>query len=200
MTIREKDMSATVTETSSGLMMPWGVDIDLMTGVMAEPDRVLARRASDMRGYYKDSAALEKIISAGDPIHYEVFEKKIPEEEGHLLLCISKLYPGVVGDECFMTKGHYHTVVATAETYLCISGEGFMMMKTADRRCSSLPMRRNRMVYVPPCWAHRSINSGNIPLISFCVYPGNAGHDYGDIASQGFPKHVFRRDGRIVIE
>jgi glucose-6-phosphate isomerase len=44
-------------------------------------------------------------------------------------------------------------------------------------------MRRSRMVYVPPHWAHRSINTGNEPLISFCVYPGDAGHNYGDIAT-----------------
>jgi glucose-6-phosphate isomerase len=55
------------------------------------------------------------------------------------------------------------------------------------------------MVYVPPCWGHRSINTGGAALISFCVYPGNAGHNYGDIASQGFPKRVLRQDGRAVI-
>ena len=193
-------MSMATTENSNRGMTPWGVDIHLVTGVMAEPDRVLTQRASDMRGYYKNSAALEELISAGDPIHYEVFEKTIPEQEGHLLLCISKLYPGTVADECFMTKGHYHTVAGTAETYLCIMGEGCMMMKTADGRCATETMRRHRMVYVPPYWAHRSINTGDVPLISFCVYPGNAGHNYGDIASQGFPKRVFRRDGLIVIE
>jgi glucose-6-phosphate isomerase, archaeal len=192
-------MTIATTENVGGLMKPWGVDIDLLTGSMAEPDRVLVRRASDMRGYYRDHAALERIIAAGDPVHYEVFEKIIPEEVGHLLLCISRLNPGVVGDEFFMTKGHYHTVLATAEVYLCIAGEGYMMMKTKEGRCTMEAMRRHRMVYVPPCWGHRSINTGDVPLISFCVYPGNAGHNYGDIAQQGFPKRAFRRDGRAVI-
>ncbi len=193
-------MSVTTTERAGGLMMPWEVDIDLISGTMTEPDRVLVRRASDMRGYYRDHAALQRIIADGDPVHYEVFEKVIPEEEGHLLLCISKLYPGVVGEEFFMTKGHYHTVLATAEVYLCIQGEGYMMMKTKDVRCTTEMIRRHRMVYVPPCWGHRSINTGNVPLISFCVYPGNAGHNYGDIASQGFGKRAFKRGGRAVIE
>lgn len=181
------------------VMMPWGVDIDLLEGVMKEPDRVLVRRASDMKGYYQDEAALQALIAAGDPVHYEVFEKDIPEEYGHLLLCISKLHPGVVGDECWMTKGHYHTVSGTAETYLCIRGQGYMMMKTADGQCVAAPMYRNRMVYVPPHWAHRSINTGTEPLISFCVYPGDAGHNYGDIATEGFAKRVFRRGGKDVI-
>jgi glucose-6-phosphate isomerase len=192
-----------ITETNTSvaeLMMPWGIDVDLADGAMREPDRVLVRRASDMRGYYRDEAALEQLITRGDPVHYEVFEKEIPAAYGHLLFCISKLYPGRVGDECFMTKGHYHTISGTAEVYLCIGGKGYMLMKTADGQCEAEPMRRNRMVYVPPHWAHRSINTGHEPLISFCVYPGDAGHNYGDIASEGFPKRVFIRDGREVIE
>jgi len=116
--------------TDAGI--PFGVDIDLVTGAMAAPDRVLVRRASDMKGYYQDAAALDRLIAAGDPVHYEVFEKVIPETYGHLLFCISKLYPGRVGDECFMTKGHYHTVSGTAETYLCIAGTGYMMCKLSD--------------------------------------------------------------------
>ena len=34
--------------TDAGI--PFGVDIDLVTGVMQKPDRVLVRRASDMKG------------------------------------------------------------------------------------------------------------------------------------------------------
>jgi glucose-6-phosphate isomerase, archaeal len=182
------------------LMTPWSVGIDLIEGVMDAPDRVLTRRASDMRGYYKDAAALDAIIQAGDPVHYEVFEKVIPEEYGHLLLCISKLYPGDVGGECFMTKGHYHTVAGTGEVYLCVKGDGYMVMKTTDGRTNEQKMVRNRMVYVPPFWAHRSVNTGGVPLISFCVYPADAGHNYGDIEKEGFPQIITRRDGRVAIE
>lgn len=184
----------------AGLMPPWGVDIDLVDGTMRAPDRVLVRRASDMRGYYRDAAALERLIARHDPVHYEVFEKQVPEQSGHLLLCISKLFPGRVGDECFMTKGHYHTISGTAEVYLCIRGQGYMMMMTAAGRCAAETMRRHRMVYVPPHWAHRSINTGDEPLISFCVYPADAGHNYGDIAAKGFPQRVFLRDGREFLE
>ena len=182
------------------IMTPWAVDIDLITGVMREPDRVLVRKASAMRGYYQDAAALERLIGQGDPVHYEVFEKHIPETYGHLLLCISKLYPGRVGDECFMTKGHYHTISGTAEVYLCIMGTGTMMMKTAAGACRTEAMRRHRMVYVPPHWAHRSINTGDEALVSFCVYPADAGHNYGDIATEGFPRRVYVRQGKAVIE
>jgi glucose-6-phosphate isomerase len=183
------------------IMLPLAVDVDLVDGTMSSPDNHIVRKASDMHGYYADEAALERLISGqNDPLHYEVFEKSIPEQQGHLLLCISKLQPGVVGEECFMTKGHYHTISGTAEVYLCIRGQGYMLMKTADGRCAVERMIRNRMVYVPPHWAHRSINTGDEPLISFCVYPAEAGHNYGDIATEGFPKRVYLRAGRKVIE
>ena len=38
-------------------MAPFGEDIDLVNGVMANPDRHLVRNASVMRGYYADEAA-----------------------------------------------------------------------------------------------------------------------------------------------
>ena len=186
---------------TADLMKPFGVDLDLAEGVMAEPDTHLVRSASDMRGYYADEAALEQLIDEqGDPLHYEVFEKSLPEVVGHLMFCISKLQPGTVGDECFMTKGHYHTVSGTAEIYLCLTGRGYMMHKTTAGDWDAQPMERGRLVYVPPHWAHRSINTGHEPLISLCVYPADAGHNYGDIAREGFPKRVYQRDGREVIE
>jgi len=184
------------------LMDPFTVLIDLENGTMPDHTEYLKRNASDMRGHYADSEALEALIGEdNDPLHYEVFETPVPEEVGQLRYCISKLQPGKVGDEFFMTKGHYHTVEDTAEIYLCLKGQGYMLMKTTDGKCAAEEMSRGRMVYVPPFWAHRSVNtSKDEPLISFCVYPGNAGHNYGDIEQEGFPKRIFERDGRVVIE
>ena len=73
-------------------------------------------------------------------------------------------------------------------------------MKTPEGRFANRRMSTGDLVYVPPCWAHRSVNTGDCPLSSLCIVPAEAGHNYGDIASEGFPKRVFRRDGRIVIE
>ncbi len=168
---------------------------------MQDPARHKVTRAANLRGYYAGNDALEAIIEQGDnPVHYEVFEKDVPEEYGHMLFCISKLQPGLVGDEFFMTKGHYHTLIDTAELYLCLSGEGFMLMKTTEGDCLWEPFHRGRMVYVPPCWAHRSINTGDVPLISLCAYQADAGHNYGDIVEEGFPRRFFKRDGKVVVE
>ena len=97
---------------------PFMVDFDLLSGIMRKPDTQLVRLASSMRGHYADAQALEELIAKGDPIHYEVFEKTVPQTYGHLQVGISKCYPGTVGGECFMTKGHYHKVVETGEIYI----------------------------------------------------------------------------------
>lgn len=184
----------------TSLIEPFSVDYDLAAGVMKHPQSHLVRRISDMRGHYRDGGAFEAMVADGDPVHYEVYETPVPHEDGHLMYCISDLRPGCVGEECFMTKGHYHTRINTGEIYLALRGRGFMMMKTADGQCRHEEFAPGRMVYVPPYWGHRSINTGDEPLISFCVYPADAGHNYGDIERQGFPKRVFRRGGRVIVE
>lgn len=189
------------TVAGTSLIDPFSVAVDVERGEMPEATNRQERRTSDMRGYYADEAALERLIAdGGDPLHYEVFEVPVPNEYGHLMYCISKLQPGLVGDECFMTKGHYHTQVNTGEIYLCLRGQGYMVMKTSDGRFDAQAMERGKMVYVPPYWAHRSVNTGDEPLVSFCVYNAEAGHNYGDIQTEGFIKRVYRRGGTAVIE
>ena len=97
--------------------------------------------------------------------------------------------------ECFMTKGHYHAIPNTAEVYLGLKGRGCILLKTADGKCKTEEIAPGRMVYVPPYWAHRSVNTGDEPLIFLCVWPGGAGHNYGDIEKEGFPGRVVRRKG-----
>jgi len=186
--------------SGTSLIQPYTVEFDLEAGLMKRPTTRTVRTAADMRGHYHDSRALEDLISSGNPTHYEVFESLPPEEYGHIFFCLSKLQPGKVGDEYFMTKGHYHTVVQTGELYLCLRGKGFLLMKTEDGQLAAKPFYRGAMVYVPPYWAHRSVNTGNEPLVSFCSYNAEAGHNYGDIEKQGFLKRVLDIGGTPVIQ
>ena len=187
--------------STTTLINPFTVNIDFAEMIMREPDAHNIRRASAMRGYYRDAAAHESIISKGnDPLHYETYEKHVPEEYGHLLFCISKIQPGTVGEEFFMTKGHYHTQVNTGEIYFCLQGQGYMVMKTSEGKFDAQRMTRGGLVYVPPYWAHRSVNTGKEPLTMLCIWPADAGHNYGDIEKEGFPKRVYLRQGGEVIE
>lgn len=189
-----------IKETTS-LIEPISEFIDLDRVTLKNPKKHIKRNTSVMHGYYQDQAALEKLIAEqGDPLHYETFESEVPEEYGQMIYGLSKLQPGVVGDECFMTKGHYHTIVETGEVYFCLEGEGYMLMKTQAGQVRAEKMTRGSLVYVPPYWAHRSVNTGEAPMTTLFIYPADAGHNYGDITEEGFPQHIFKRKEKIVIE
>jgi len=101
------------------------------------------------------------------------------------------VHPGKVGQEFFMTKGHFHTVLDTAEMYLCLKGEGVMVMETPEGETAVESLSPGRVLYVPPRWAHRSVcTARQEDLVTFFVYPAHAGHDYGTIEKQGFRKMV----------
>ncbi|MCL2004775.1 MAG: glucose-6-phosphate isomerase [Planctomycetaceae bacterium] len=184
--------------TNSYFPRPVDVKINMATGELDSPDSAYDRKLSQMYTMYEDQEAAQKLLGA-DPVIYKVYEKKLPELPGELQWCMSVTLPGKVGREYYMTKGHYHSVRETAEIYLCVAGEGYMLMETEQGDVEIKEMRPNTCVYVPAYWAHRSINTGGEPLISFCVYPGHAGHDYGSIETKGFKKRVVEIDGKPVI-
>ena len=99
-----------------------------------------------------------------------------------------------------MTKGHYHAVLETAEVYACLGGSGLMVMETPEGDWDVQTLVPGRVLYVPPRWAHRSVNTHPTEdLITFFVYPGNAGHNYGTIERQGFRKLVHEQAGSPAI-
>lgn len=172
---------------------------DVLHGEVIKPSRFdhhVLRRLSDMKGQFYDVEAYQAMLEREDVVLYEVYEMQRPKVAGELLHGLSIVHPGKVGDEYFMTKGHFHSVLDTAEVYYCLRGEGFMLLETPDGEWAVEPMRPHRVLYVPPRWAHRSVNTSlSWDLVSFFVYPGNAGHDYQSIERQGYRKLIVDRDG-----
>lgn len=154
-------------------------------------DNHIQRHLSDLKGQFYDQLAYERMLSEEDTLLYEVYEIKRPEIEGELLSGISIVHPGKVGDEFFMTKGHFHTILDTAEMYYCLHGEGFMVMETPEGEISIEALSSGKVLYVPPRWAHRSVcTSRQEDLVTFFIYPANSGHNYGTIEEKGFRKLV----------
>ncbi len=156
-------------------------------------DNHIERRLSALTGMFLDEAAYQKMLAAEDSLVYEVYEVSRPAVAGELPCGISIVHPGKVGREFYMTKGHFHAVIDTAEIYLCLKGEGCMVMENPEGETCVEPMYPGGVLYVPPRWAHRSVcTSRQQDLVTFFAYPGHAGHDYGTIERQGF--------GRLVME
>ncbi|HCC33694.1 MAG TPA: glucose-6-phosphate isomerase [Clostridiales bacterium] len=181
-------------------MAPFAVNIDLNTGHIGPPARALTRRLSDLRGLFCDEAAYSALTAAGDPVVYEVYEVRVPEEDGHLLSCTTIIHPGQVGREYFFTKGHYHLSEPRAEIYTCLRGEGYLLLGNREGESRSIVMIPGVSAYIPPYWAHRTLNTGSHPFIFHGVWPGDSGHDYGSIEQAGFPLRVFEERGRPAVK
>ncbi len=182
-------------------ILPFAIDFDLLTGLCRSGKAAPTRRfVSNMVSQFNDQAAAKAIVEAGDQPIYEFFElNQIPETAGDLKFGTSIVFPGKVGDEYFMTKGHFHTLLDTGEVYYCLAGQGAMMMETPEGEVSLLDMKPGVAVYVPPRWAHRSINTGSETMVTFFVFRSDAGHDYGTIEQKGYRKLVVERDGKPVM-
>jgi glucose-6-phosphate isomerase, archaeal len=176
---------------------PFAFDLPAGKWIPSEYDNYIKRTLSSMHGQYLDQQAYMEALNKADSLLYEAYEIKRPEVAGELLQGLSIIHPGKVGDEYFMTKGHYHTVRDTGEVYYCLHGEGVMVMETEEGEWAVEEFRPGRVLYVLPDWAHRSVNTSlTQDLIFFFAYPGNAGHDYGTIEKQGFRKLIMEQNGK----
>lgn len=182
---------------SPNLTTPQTVDVIIGSEIhLSRYDKHTQRRLTDMKDQFLDQEAFNRLLSVENPLLYEVYEISRPEIAGELLHGLSIVHPGKVGDEYYMTKGHFHTVLDTAEVYYCLRGRGYMVMETPEGEWRVEALYPQRVLYVPPRWAHRSVNvSPDEDLVTFFVYPGNAGHDYGSIEKQGFRKLILENGG-----
>ncbi len=179
--------------------LPFTINVIYPAFIPSRYDRHLERRLSSMKGQYQDSQAYNDQLLQSDLLLYEVYEINRPQIAGELLSGISIVHPGKIGNEFYMTKGHFHEILETAEIYYCLKGAGFLVMEDPEGNTKVESLAPGKILYVPPRWAHRSICVGRQEnLITFFVYPGNAGHDYGTIEVQGFRKLVI--DGSSGVE
>lgn len=180
---------------------PFVLDFDLVEGFCKSGKvKPIARHVSNMVSQFADTEAAKAMVENGDPLLYEFYGLDLPEDDaGVLQFGTTILYPGKVGDEYFMTKGHFHTILDTSEIYYTLSGKGMMLMETPEGDVDWKELTPGDAIFVPGRWAHRSINIGTEPLIMFFVYRADAGHDYGTIEEKGYRKIVVEKDGKLTV-
>ena len=174
---------------------PFSMYFDLING--KSENKVSSKRLlSQMKGMFFNQKAYESALEKEDKMVYEFYELDLPSTDGNLLFGTSIVYPGKIGDEYHMTKGHFHTILDTAEVYYCLSGEGYLMMENPEGDWKAEKFTPGQAVYAPGRYAHRSINTGTEPLVTFFVFRSDAGHDYGTIETKGFRHLVVEQDGK----
>jgi glucose-6-phosphate isomerase len=175
--------------------LPFSFSLPSPDVIPSRVDNHIIRTLSALKGQFLDQVTYNQMLAEDDRLIYEVYEIKRPEVEGEMLMGISIVHPGKVGNEFFMTKGHFHSVLETSEIYYCLRGEGFMVMETPEGDTSVEALSPGKVLYIPPRWAHRSVCTSRLEdLVTFFAYPANAGHDYGTIERSGFRKLVVDGD------
>ena len=181
-------------------LKPFVYKVDTKNEIISNPDSHIIRKLSSMKNQYLDEKSYGEMLAKEDCLLYEVYEKLVPELEGELLHGMSIVHPGKVGNEYFMTKGHFHSILNTAEFYYCVKGNGYMMMENPEGGWAAEELLPNTVLYVPGRWAHRSINvKSDEDLITIFAYPATAGHDYATIETKGFRKLIIEKDGKPAI-
>lgn len=181
-------------------MNPFVTEVDFATGALSTPGYVLQRKLSDMANMYADGDEAARILAdEGDRLIYEVQGVELPEEEGQIPHCTTRILPGRIGAEYHMTKGHYHARREQGEVYFGLHGRGCLVMQTETGETSVQRMVAGSAAYVPPFWAHRTVNVGDEDFVFFSVWEARAGHDYGTIERDGFRVLVVMRDGVPVV-
>ena len=172
---------------------PMRLTWDAATGAVSPPGPVLTRRASDLEGLFAREDLRRATAGGDDPVVYTVASSPVPESGAELPQSITTVAAGSLGGELYMTKGHQHPGVQ-GEIYLGLSGAGGLLMFDGTDT-SWVDMAPGVVGYIPPGWAHRSVNTGVEPYVFLAVYPGSAGHDYGWVLEHGMGRRAFVAEG-----
>jgi glucose-6-phosphate isomerase, archaeal len=159
------------------------------------------RRLSQLRGVFADADTYERMLADGDdPLVYSVASVEPAQGDGQLHYGIGKIMPGRVGDEYFLTRGHYHAWRPAGEVYIGLSGRGMMLLEDErDGSATVLDLLPESVVYVPGYTAHRTVNVGDTPLTYIGIYPAQAGHDYAALEARNFAQVVVAQAGLPVV-
>lgn len=188
--------SPTDSTAGKAMISPPSAYVDPRSGCLAGEGIIRSeRRLRDLVGLYVDEESRRQLDQ--DQIVYRVeFHTVVPESTvGGLFFGTSFLEPGRVGDEYFMTKGHFHANRERGEYYWGIAGAGALILMDETRRCWAEDMMPGSLHYIPGRVAHRLANTGDTTLAVGACWPADAGHDYETIAQQGFSARLYEIAG-----
>ena len=145
---------------------------------------------------FQDEVARQAIDSARVVYAVEYWKPVDEGTEGGLYWGNSTVFPGLVGEEYFMTRGHFHNRRDRSEYYVSVSGTGLLVLMDEQRRSAVQEMSPGTTHYIPGHTAHRVVNTGDVPLTFLACWPSDAGYDYATIDRHGFSIRVMQHNGR----
>lgn len=156
-------------------------------------------KIGDLRGIFADEVSRLAMDQDQLAYHVQYYFPVAEGTEGGLFFGNTTIYPGKVGNEYFMTKGHFHTKGDRGEYYWCIKGRGMLIFMDRDRKTWAEEMISGSLHYMPAHIAHRTVNIGDEPMTFGACWPSDAGHDYGTILEEGFSARLLEVDGKVTL-
>lgn len=187
-----------MSEYSKIPISPTQISLDLANGKLIPSGPKLIRRLSDLKGCFKNEDAWKNDVTQEDQIVYQVISSIVPESVRELPQSITTIYPGNCGGELYMTKGHQHPD-PQGEIYFGLEGSGGIIMFDG-KQSSWIEITPGKIGYIPPGWAHRSVNTGDDAYKFLAVYPGSAGHDYQWVLDNGMGLRAFRKNNNLDLQ
>jgi glucose-6-phosphate isomerase, archaeal len=180
-------------------ILPSPISLDWPHGVMAgEPVRESSRTLGDLAKTFHDDAACAGLDPTREIYRVRSWTPVNAGTEGGLFWGVTVLQPGKVGNEYFMTHGHFHANSSRAEYYATVSGSGMLIRMDSERKTWGEAMAPGTLHYIHGEHAHRVANVGSEPLVFWACWGSDAGYDYGTIAERGFGGRLVERDGQPV--
>jgi len=169
-----------------GLREPGIFTVDVVSGALRGATNKYVKTLGDLAGLYEDEAAFEALSKeGGDKVVYEVTDFKPSTANGDMIFGVTRMLPGKVGREYFLTRGHIHANANRPEIYYGESGRGLMLLESPAGEVRTLEICPRSLCYVPPYWIHRSINIGSEVLVMTFAYPADSGQNYDVIVEAG---------------
>ena len=178
-------------------MQPARFVVDVERGALEGSTSRYEKRLSELAGIYADQEAFGSLLkSSGDSLVYAVEDFRPSAAAGDMIFGVTRMVPGKVGEEYFVTRGHLHAVANRPEIYYGEAGSGLMLLESPEGDSRIVAITRRAVCYVPPYWIHRSVNVGGEDLVMTFAYPADAGQDYDIIARSGGMRTRVVDDGR----
>lgn len=170
--------------------------VDWLTGRMSGGSvQGFVRKIGQLGGIFGDQNAWSSMDPETVVYSVQWQEPVAQETEGGLFWGSTTIEPGRVGDEYYMTRGHFHARRDRAEFYGTVQGEGMLVLMDEDWSPRVERMSPGSLHYIPGHTAHRAVNIGESPLVFWACWPCDAGHDYDTIAQRSFGVRVLQKGG-----
>ncbi|MDQ3684789.1 MAG: cupin domain-containing protein [Acidobacteriota bacterium] len=163
--------------------------------VRGAPVVTSSKTVGDLASYWHDAPALASLDPAAPLYTTESWLPAGEGKEGALAWGNTRLLAGRVGREYFMTRGHFHRKREKGELVVCVSGEGALVLMSEGRETRVELLRPGSTHYVPGHTAHRTANTGGVPLVFLCAWAADCGHDYDEVRERGFSRLLVEVEG-----